>query len=145
MKNIIYFLWLVVIFAGCSQTINKQIKTDVDWQSFLAEKDLLWDRAPFKWSQGAFVGNGLVGAMIFADSAGGLKWEMGRSDLFDHQGNDDDGNLNTRLPVGSFQLEGLSLDAFSMRQDLYNAEVTGQLLRWENELAFQFKRTIHCC
>jgi hypothetical protein len=72
------------------------VRSDVDWSSFLARQDLVWDSLPKTWEGGAFIGNGLLGAMIYADSTNGLKWEVGRSDVTDR---------GDRIAIGQFVLK----------------------------------------
>src|SRR3954462_12365498 len=40
-------------------------KNRVDWPTFMARHDLVWNRLPTKWGEGAFTGNGLLGAMVY--------------------------------------------------------------------------------
>src|SRR6266480_3883954 len=54
--------------------------TRVDWPTFLARHDLVWDRLPTRWGESAFIGNGRLGATIDArDSA--LGWTINRTDV----------------------------------------------------------------
>ena len=60
----------------------------IDWPAFLARHDLIWKRLPTKWEEGAFLGNGLIGAMVFATEDEGrqaLAFQLGRTDVTDHR------------------------------------------------------------
>ena len=46
-------------------------KADVDWQNFLKPCDLRWTTLPKTWDEGAFTGNGRLGAMVHAGDGGG--------------------------------------------------------------------------
>src|SRR4051812_47256770 len=60
-----------------------EIQSAVNWESFLARLDLTWSSLPKTWESGAFIGNGLVGSMIYADRTNTLQWDVGRSDVID--------------------------------------------------------------
>ena len=54
------------------------IVTDkVDWQAFLGRHDLVWETLPTQFDYGAFLGNGLLGAMIYREGDNHLRWEWG--------------------------------------------------------------------
>ena len=106
-----------VAFLPC--IVFAQVQEKIDWSAFLGRHDLVWEELPKVWHEGAFIGNGLVGAMIYAESTNGLQWDINRSDVADR---------GSRLQVGRFELkpagEGLR---GSMRLDLWNAEARGEL------------------
>ena len=66
----------------------------VDLPSYLSTSDLLWDwsaassdpLAPTRWFQGAYIGNGLLGALVTCSEANGttpsLRIDVGRTDLW---------------------------------------------------------------
>ena len=37
-----------------------------------------------EWEYGAFIGNGMCGAMIYKEAGKGLRWELGRNDVVAH-------------------------------------------------------------
>jgi hypothetical protein len=96
-----------------------EVKSDVDWSSFLARQDLVWNAPPKAWEDGAFTGNGLLGSMIYYVATNGWQWEVGRSDVTDH---------GDRIAIGKFVLqpEGAVIGG-TMRLDLWNAEARGEL------------------
>ena len=59
------------------------IKMEVDWPKFMAQLDLVWNRMPADYFDGAFVGNGLLGTIIFKDDVeqNTLRFEIGRTDV----------------------------------------------------------------
>src|SRR5687767_11889755 len=86
------FARAAVLFGalGATPALAAPDKPAVDWPAFLGAQDLVWKRLPTRWSEGAFLGNGLVGAMIFADTAAdkdkrALVFQLGRTDVTDHQ------------------------------------------------------------
>lgn len=120
------------------------IHNNMDWPSFLARHDLIWKAVPGNWEEASFTGNGQLGAMIFAPEpkdGPGLRWHIGRSDVA----------INglwggpQRVPIGDLVLKtGGKILACNMRQDLWNAEVTGILKTDKGSIAFSsFTHTSH--
>lgn len=120
-------LWASLVFAAFPAAAAPR---NVDWSSFLARHDLVWDRMPKTWGEGPFLGNGRLGLMIYEDEGvGALRFDIGSTDAEDHRpGNG--GQLNhARLPVGHFILHtvGKTLDTSTFRLDLWNAEARGEI------------------
>lgn len=94
------------------------VQMQVDWPAFMARQDLVWERLPSRWNEGAFVGNGLLGAMIWRDG-NELRLEVGRTDINQN---------NYRLPIGQLKLrlQG-QIQGGTVRLSLWNAEVQGTL------------------
>jgi hypothetical protein len=99
------------------------------WPEFLARHDLVWTQLPAAWTGGAFLGNGLMGAMIYAESNGVLRLDVGRSDVVDHRKADKNVLIDrARLPIGNFLLVPTGkVSGGKMRLDLWNAEAEGTL------------------
>lgn len=96
-----------------------QATNAVDWQKFLAKQDLVWNTLPTTWESGAFIGNGLLGAMIYSSETNSLQWDVGRSDVTDK---------GDRVAIGKFVLTPpQNLQSGTTRVDLWNAEATGEL------------------
>lgn len=72
MQNIfiIYGLILFSIFNNgiyyFAQTLPGFIKKDIDWRLFLSRHDLVWEKIPYDYFNAPFLGNGLLGAMLYA-------------------------------------------------------------------------------
>lgn len=97
-----------------------EVQSAVDWSHFLARHDLVWDRPATNWESGAFIGNGLLGAMIYSGGTNALQWEVGRSDVTDK---------GDRVAIGRFVLNVIPPTQSWMRLDLWNAEARGELTR----------------
>ncbi len=118
----------------------------VDWQSFLARHDLLWDRPGTNWYEGLFLGNGLLGSMIYCETRAGderqqlegLRIDLGRADVYDRNTPTKDG-APSRVPIGRIVLipKGEILSGPG-RLDLYRAEAGGEMktkrgsVRWRS-------------
>lgn len=109
----------IALFA--SATVRAAEVVDrINWPEFLARHDLVWSRVPDRWESGAFLGNGLVGAMVYDTAEGdAMRWRIGRSDVVDR------GN---RLPIGDFVLRTAGkLTGTDFRLGLWNAELIGAI------------------
>ncbi len=141
-----FFTVIVIIgaFFALSSGFGSDLKhkaLDIDWPTFMAEQDLQWNRLPVDYFDGPFVGNGLFGAIVFKDDkvSNTLRFEIGRSDVYDHR---DDGtplgHARIRLPIGQILLTPKGkITASSMRMDLWNAELRGEIKTTEGVLTFR--------
>ncbi len=95
-----------------------EVRSTVDWAKFLARHDMVWDAPATNWETGAFIGNGLLGAMIYSDGTNALQWDIGRSDVTDK---------GDRIAIGLIVRQpGGNVSQCSMRVDLWNAEARGE-------------------
>lgn len=101
---------------------------DVDYASFLARHDLVWERTPTNWFEAPFLGNGTMGTMLFQTGPQTLRLEVGRGDAYDHRKAGSAWHNRCRLPIGHFTIEtdGTILSVTG-RLDLWNAEFTGDV------------------
>ncbi|RTE11132.1 glycosyl hydrolase family 95 catalytic domain-containing protein [Paenibacillus whitsoniae] len=106
------------------------VKTTVDWPSFMARHDLTWSVKPISWDEGAFIGNGVIGAMIYSeehrDKRHVLRFVLGRTDVTAQKPG---GGFPPRVPVGELHLEltGWYYQPSSIRIDLWNAEMRAEI------------------
>jgi hypothetical protein len=126
-------LCLVILLSLVSFTSqgqdNKLASIQIDWPSFMARHDLKWEELPKAWHEGAFLGNGLVGTMIYAPEKDTLQWDVGRSDVQDR------GN---RIIIGKFLLQPEAApQKGQMLLDLWNAEARGTVRLGGNALSWR--------
>ncbi|MCX8495567.1 MAG: hypothetical protein ORN51_05225, partial [Akkermansiaceae bacterium] len=113
---------------------------EVDWPAFLGQHDLVWEETPRQWNEGAFVGNGQLGMMVYATlDDNRLDFHLGRADVTDHRGAPDRKTSfgvpgkgvmfdYPRLDLGRMALRPSGkIKSVTMRQDLWNAEITGTI------------------
>ncbi|MHA7944802.1 glycosyl hydrolase family 95 catalytic domain-containing protein [Formosa sp. 3Alg 14/1] len=144
MKKIFSF----IIFLNVI-TATGQVNTAIDWPGFMAQHDLIWEEMPKQWNEGAFVGNGQVGMMVYANiDDNRLDFHIGRQDVTDHRKapnkktsmNVKGANLLdfSRLDIGRMVLRpvGKILD-IKLRQDLWNAEIRGTIITDLGEITFR--------
>lgn len=125
------------MFVACT-SMSGTASTDMD--KYMHRHALVWEQLPLQWNEGAFLGNGLTGMMVYADSTlNALVFYLGRPDVTDHRKAPDrktsigvegaDKMVDfCRLDVGKMLLcpEGKILSG-TFRLDIYNAELTGHL------------------
>ena len=127
-------LWLIIPLGVISAQVliaSPVVSLQIDWPSFISHQDPVWERMPTNYFEGPFVGNGLVGAIIFQDDqeTNALRIEVGRTDVYDHRPNAGSAvHYCGRLPIGHLLLKpaGKILTA-RFRTDLWNGEVTGEI------------------
>lgn len=108
------------------------VEARVDWPAFLSRHDLVWEVLPKQFDHGAFLGNGLLGATIYADGPSRLRFEIGRSDVTDHRRD------NGRLPIGGLLLKTVgAIQSGTMRTALWNAETCGEVVTDKGRLRFR--------
>jgi hypothetical protein len=109
-----------------------RVDLHVDWAQFLGQHDLIWQTLPADFDTGAFLGNGLLGAMIYREGDNHIRWEMGRTDVTEHRRD------NTRLPIGGLVLTTVGkIQGGTMRLDLWNAEVRGTVTTDHGTISFR--------
>lgn len=131
-------------------SLKKSHLVTVDWSAFLGRHDLVWEQLPQQWNEGAFVGNGQVGMMIYAQPDNNrIDFHVGRRNVTDHRGAPDRktsmGVLGAdvmydfpRLDVGRMALRpaGKILSG-AVRQNPWDAEVRGTVVTDLGEIRFR--------
>lgn len=141
---------IIEIFLCFALTVQSQVKIKIDWPVFMAQHDLIWEVLPLQWNEGAFVGNGQVGMMIYATLKDNrIDFHIGRQDITDHRKAPDRktsmgvAGANVmydypRLDVGLMALHPAGkIISGTMRQDLWNAEIRGKIITDLGELTFR--------
>src|SRR5665647_246825 len=131
MKRTDFILVVILLFIyaktfGQSGTAASLVKLDVNWMQFLSKQDLIWDTMPADYFAGPFVGNGLLGTIIFKDDQepNTLRFEIGRTDVYDHRTKEANAYETPRLPIGQLLLTSVGkIIKTHIRCDLWNAEV----------------------
>lgn len=106
------------------------IDTRLDWSSFLGRHDLTWSVKPVSWDQGAFIGNGWLGAMVYGEEhrlkRNVLRFVLGRTDVTARR---PEGGFSPRVPIGELHLElaGWIYQPTSMRLHLWDAELKAEI------------------
>src|SRR5436190_5089333 len=110
----------------------------IDWPAFLARHDLVWTRLPEKWDEGAFLGNGMMGAMAYGVAKDALGWELGRADVTERRPAGHPMRARGRLPIGRLELQTAgAITGHEGRLDLWNAELAGTLSTAKGKLRYR--------
>ena len=127
MKKITLLAFIYLIIApALAEAAAPEVR--VNWPEFMARNDMVWDRMPADYYEGPFVGNGLLGTIIFKDDKlpNTLRLEIGRVDVYDHRSK---GAASVgRLPIGQLLLTPAGeIQKINLRTDLWNAEIRGEI------------------
>lgn len=145
-------LLLAALFVVCAH-FNKSAASEhpveslVNWEDFLSRHDPLWEQLPRQWNEGAFVGNGQLGMMVYATLKDNrIDFHLGRQDVTDHRKAPDRKTSmgvpgasvlwdHPRLDIGRMALRPAGrIQDGTMRMHLWNAEITGSVVTDLGEL-----------
>lgn len=110
--------------------VPEKVQLKVNWATFLAKHNLKWDQFPVDYFDGAFVGNGLLGTIVFKDDieANALRFEIGRTDVYDHRTPTSSAYETSRLPVGQLIVKPVGeIIKSHFEIDLWNAQIIGEI------------------
>lgn len=107
--------------------LRSAMTTDNAWAGFLRKQDLLWSRLPTRWYEGPFLGDGLLGSMIYQEpGVNQIRFTVQHGRVQDHRPQFGSGWGTCRLPVGHLTLEPVgTVTAVNWRLSLWDAELTG--------------------
>ncbi|MBA2937658.1 hypothetical protein HZF08_05030 [Paenibacillus sp. CGMCC 1.16610] len=111
---------------------------EVDWERFMSANDMEWVVKPVSWDEGAFLGNGLLGTMVYGEEHASkrhvLRMVTGRTDVTANRV--DKPGFPPRVPLGELDLElaGRIYHPTHMRVSLWNAELQATLTTTSGEV-----------
>ncbi|MFJ8143150.1 glycosyl hydrolase family 95 catalytic domain-containing protein [Streptomyces sp. NPDC096013] len=102
---------------------------DGAWEGFLRRQDLLWSRLPTLWYEGPFLGDGLLGSMVYQEpGTNQVRFTVQHGRVQDHRPEFGSGWGTCRLPVGHLTLEPVgTITSVDWRLSLWNAELIGTI------------------
>jgi hypothetical protein len=148
MSKIKIFYFALVLIVGCvsiyalrtaiettKPVASKKVSLNIDYEAFLGQQDMVWERIPDKWQLAPFTGNGNIGFMFYqgeSDKANVISLHTGRHDYYDHRLPHDEQEMlwiyRGRLPLGHFEFESEGkIESVDLKLSLWNAELTGQV------------------
>lgn len=148
MKHLINKLFLAAVFIlTCSFHSYSQKATtqDIDWESFMSQQDMYWDRITANYYEGAIMGNGLLGTNFYK-SGTNYRLDIGRVDVTEGRETLPDevytkvGGLfdAARLPIGYFQITPVgTATSETMRLSLYDAINKGSITTNKGTISFK--------
>ncbi|MGJ8643786.1 MAG: glycosyl hydrolase family 95 catalytic domain-containing protein [Luteolibacter sp.] len=123
------------LIVAVTLTVNSIFAAEIDYEAFLGQHDMTWDRIPNRWEVAPYTGNGNVGFLFYqgqGEAKNTISIYTGRHDYYDHREPHNGDELlwiyRSRLPLGHFKLssEG-DISKVDLRLDLWNAELTGTI------------------
>ncbi|MZQ81404.1 hypothetical protein GQF01_04590 [Paenibacillus sp. 5J-6] len=117
---------------------SSAVHLDVDWERFMAANDMEWVVKPVSWDEGAFLGNGLLGTMVYGEEHASkrhvLRMVTGRTDVTAIR--TDKPGFPPRVPLGELDLElaGRIYHPTQMRVSLWHAELQATLTTTSGEV-----------
>lgn len=130
-----------ILAAALATNCVAKTQPAVDWQTYMAEQDMRWNAVPELWDEAPFVGNGVMGSMVFQEDENSLTIQIGRGDVQEHRsasGKNAYGDVlpdSSRLPVGYFTLDTVGkITGCDLRLNLWDAEITGTITTDKGEL-----------
>ena len=140
MKKICLFILLTLAYQLCSSQNKAAIHLQVNWEKYLSQHDMLWAAMPKDYFEGPFAGNGLLGAILFKDDQlkNTVRFEIGRTDVFDHRTAAPSAYETSRLPIGQLLLTPVGeIITTNIRTDLWNAEIRAELVTTAGSISFR--------
>lgn len=129
----------------------------IDWTAFLKRHDMRWGRIPRDWLQAPYLGNGMLGLLLFQEGQNVknkyatndkhvLVIHVGRGDYYDNRapvnGNEYTWIYRGRLPIGFFRMRSLGeVTGVDWRLDLWNAELVGTVTTQKG--SYQIRAIVH--
>ncbi len=128
-------LFVAVSLGGWGIGQSAEVELEVDYEAFLGQHDMLWDRMPHRFELAPYSGNGNIGFLIYrakSEAKNVVSLHVGRHDYYDHrlpyEGRENLWIYRSRLPLGHFSLESKGdIESIEMRLGLWDAEVTGTI------------------
>ena len=124
---------------------NPSVAVNIDYEGFLSQQDMIWNRIPDKWTVAPFTGNGNVGFLFYQaenEDRNVISIYTGRHDYYDHRlpykGEEMLWIYRGRLPLGHFNLTSKGdIEKVDLRLSLYDAELTGEITTSEGSYAIK--------
>jgi hypothetical protein len=147
----ILYVCLLANFTIFAQTTGQKVAPhQINWQSFLAQHDMVWDQITADYYAGAIMGNGFLGTNFYKSAGNSYRLNIGRvdvtegrggvvSDKYTHVGGLFD---DARLPVGYFLMTTKgTVNSESMRLSIYDAVNNGTIKTDKGQI--EFKTYVH--
>lgn len=143
-----YFLKACFIFLTASLFFNglhaqKKVTTlDINWDTFLGQHDLVWNKITPDYYAGAIMGNGLLGNSIYKEGDS-YKFHIGRVDVTEGRMPADKTQYRNlyhgaRLPIGYFLMKPVgTVLTENMRLCLWDATTTGAITTDKGKISFK--------
>ena len=102
-SGIFLLITILFIISACNIKKEKHVGDSLNWEHFIGNQNLLFDSLSTIWHEGAFIGNGLLGAMLYKKDNFCLRLDVSRTDVYDDQEQYTVEFGKYRLPIGHFE------------------------------------------
>lgn len=150
-------LVITAITLSAAQVPAVAPQATVDWPSFMARQDMVWNQVPKRWNEAPFSGNGMIGLFLYqeinnpdntysTDEKNVLSLHLGRGDYYDNrapfEGKDHTWIYRGRLPIGFFRIKSEGdITGVDWRMDLWNARLVGTVQTTKG--SYQIEGKVH--
>ena len=141
---------LLLLLAFLVSAGNLGAKETGSLEEYMATQSMKWEQLPMQWNEGAFLGNGRIGMMVYVDSTdNSLTFWLSRPDVTDHRmaphRKTSMGVMGAsvltdfcRMDIGKMKLfPQARIQSGTMELDIYDAELTGVLHTDAGDIAFR--------
>lgn len=137
MKKLILLTFFILMIV--SSYAQKQVRTsDINWERFLSQHDLVWDTLRADYYSGAILGNGLLGTNFYSAEDEGYRLDIGRSDVTEKRQGDNTLFHQARLTIGNFFLKTRGkVKSENVRLSLWDAVARGELITDKGRIDFE--------
>jgi hypothetical protein len=140
------FLLITFVFVFFVSFSNPKITAkQVNWRTFLAAHDFVWDSIGNDYYAGAIMGNGLLGTNFYKTGENAYRFDIGRVDVTENRGLIKSGYTKSshlyeeaRLPIGYFSLKPKGkIKSDTMSLSLYDAMTKGIIFTDKGKINFR--------
>lgn len=141
-KNKVCLLFFLFQLFMIGAFASNKVSRNIDWPKFMQKQDMVWDVIPTTWYESPFLGNGMMGAMIYKQTDENfIRFDVSNCSVHDYR----PGTglyANPRLLIGQMALHPQGeITGGEMRLDLWNAEVRGTIRTTQG--AIRFRALVH--
>jgi len=136
MKSCLYTIITFLFLGTIGAQTNTSIVSQINWPEFMSHHDLIWEELPLQWNEGAFVGNGQIGMMIYVNKKeNNIIFHIGRADVTEHRNAPNNKSAIgvigangftdfTRFDIGMMTLKPTGkIISCNIRQNIWDAEI----------------------
>lgn len=131
-------LYVALLVCSAPLQAGNNITRNIDWPAFMQKQDMVWNVLPADWDEAPFLGNGMMGTMIYKyPKENFVRFDVGNCSVHDHRPG---GGLYDipRLLIGQMALHPKGkITGGEMRLDLWNAEARGTIRTTEGKINFR--------
>ncbi len=116
----------------------------MDMSAFIARQDPVWTEIPTFWDEGPFLGNGVMGVLVYVDKESGrLHLKPGRTDIYDNRPLEKYTIMDKQFAQGRLQLGPVEIGTrgrvtgCDLRLSLYDATLSGKIMTEYGEVELE--------